>query len=157
MLGGVINVEQLLPPPPCLEQLSLPLYLLIPDAFMKSVMDQREFMANQSSQINYAEFYKQYLSSLYQISARLRAESVFSSGLSPSSPDLKKGHELWSPAKLVEMESSESGEEVGSGKPSHDVINMNTMACKSFSPVFLHPPMFPIKATCGTVILRTWR
>lgn len=75
--------------------------------------------------LNYAaDVYKQYLSYLYQMSARLRSESAINMGAQPASPVMKKGHELWSPAKLVEMESSES--EVGSGK-------RNIQICKYFT------------------------
>lgn len=85
---------------------------------MRAIMELRDFSA---SQINYSEMYKHYISSLYQISGKLGGnQSELPMNLiggiksSPSPP--RKSEGLWSPAKMVEMEASESGEETGSGK-----------------------------------------
>jgi len=68
--------------------------------------------------LDYPQMYRQYLASLYQLSAKWSPDSL--AGLAPpscSSPmNIRKNQGLWSPAKLLEAESSESGEDLGSGR-----------------------------------------
>ena len=98
--------------------------LVLTDGLLKNMMDVKEAMmssppppppASALPPLNYAtDVYKHYLNYLCQMSARLRSDPAIGLSAQPASPMMKKGHELWSPAKLVEMESSE--EEAGSGE-----------------------------------------
>lgn len=90
--------------------------MLLVDLYMNTLSDFKDC----PPPINYAEMYRHYLASLCQMSARIGKDqpmfgvSPVAEIPSPLSP-AKKCQNLWSPAKLVEMESSESGEELGSG------------------------------------------
>ncbi|XP_067940841.1 zinc finger protein 626-like [Watersipora subatra] len=81
-----------------------------------SVLPCPDMMDLNSLPMNYAELYRQYLASLYQISARIgKSQPSFGHQLSENSSPIsptRKSQTLWSPAKIVEMESSESGEEL---------------------------------------------
>lgn len=92
--------------------------VVLTETYMSAMMDMRDMAA---PQMNYAEMYRQYITSLYHMSTRLGKDSLpfpanqITDIPSPLSPT-RKSQSLWSPAKLVEMESSESGEEVSSGE-----------------------------------------
>lgn len=88
---------------------------LFTDAYTKALFELRD-MATANQQLSYLELYKQYVASIYHMTNQLKLDpnqKLFNTEklLSPSN---KKSPTLWSPAKLVEMESSESEEAVSS-------------------------------------------
>jgi len=72
---------------------------------------------NGGRQIDYSEVYRQYLANLYHMSTKIRLDQSATGcqlpGAKQMSPTMKDT--LWSPAKLLEMESNRSDDESSSG------------------------------------------
>lgn len=92
------------------------------ESYMKALNDMREMNMSATSspqfppQLGYLDFYKQYLTSVY-LTARAQTNQTRAnpSQLTNEKAGSRKSLTLWSPAKLLELENSESGEECGSG------------------------------------------
>ena len=97
--------------------------MIIAELYMRSLCDIQEVAANekqslqhQHQQMAYMEMYRQYLASFYQMSNCLQTEqsaAILKQLTNEKLPGCteRKAQSLWSPAKLVEIESNESVEE----------------------------------------------